>query len=139
MISAKTQLLTRMGERFDAATAAAARNIPHDEPGDFVEFLRGKIARGAAHVADAVNASGKPGFLVYAVSNFGTEKELVLLAAFGRDRADLTAEFGPELETLARSLSCRSIRFHTMRPGLVKKAKALGYRVAEMVLRKTLP
>lgn len=138
MNSAKVQLLTRQGERLDAETAAAARNIPHDEPGDFVEFLRAKIARGAAHVADAVNASGTVGFLVYAVSPFGAEKELVLVAAFGRDRSDLTAEFMPEIDALARSLGCGTVRFHTMRPGLVTKAKELGFRVSEMVLRKTL-
>ncbi|MBC7367166.1 MAG: hypothetical protein H7343_10220 [Undibacterium sp.] len=133
------KLLTRMGSEFDAATAAAARFIPHDEPGDFVEFLRGKVVRGEASVCDIETASGVVGFGVYSVSKFGTARELLVIAAIGsRDKTDITAEVMPELETLARANDCASIRFHTMRPGLVKKVTAHGYRVAEMILRKTL-
>ena len=141
-MNAKTDLLARSLLRpgcFDGQAEAWAKRIPHDEPGDFAEFLRDRVANGSAQLADMVTDGQRVGFCVYAVVDLTGEQELVVIAAFGRAPArDLTAEFLPQIEVLARSEGCVSIRFHTMRPGLVSKAIRAGCRVSEVIIRKTV-
>jgi hypothetical protein len=146
-IESKVELLNqgvlRPG-RWDETAEKWAKTIPHDEPGDFSEFLRAMVADGRAKLADVLTDAGRVGFLIYAVTNFSganAQKEMVLIAAMGDDaeHKDLTSEFLPQIEILAQSLGCKTVRFHTMRPGLVAKVRAHGYRVSEMILRKTLP
>ena len=115
-----------------------ARKIPHDEPGNFAEFLRKKVEIGTAKVAEIRTDSGVVGFAVYSVVPMHGAQEFVLIAAFGRDHRDLTAELSPQIDLLARSLGCVSVRFHTMRPGAVSKGIAAGYHVSEIILRKHL-
>lgn len=138
---AKLDLLSRAllrPGRWDAFADACARRIPHDEPGDFSAYLRERVANGSASLAWVETANGRAGFVVYSVSTFGAAREFVVLAAFASDRSDLTAECVPQLETLARSENCSTLRFHTMRPGLIRKAESLGFHVSEIILRKTL-
>lgn len=113
-----------------------AHGIPHDEPCDLPEVLRSRIASGTAHVAEIVTASGAVGFIVYSLAFAG--REFVLVAGYGRDGRNLTDEVKPQVEALARSLGCSSVRFHTMRPALVLAAVAAGYHVGEIILRKHL-
>jgi hypothetical protein len=134
-IAQLTRLVLRPGiwsERFHDQ----AHGIPHDEPCDLAEVIRAKIANGAARVAEIVTPSGLVGFIVYSLAFNG--RELVLVAGYGRDGRNLTDEIKPHAEALARSLGCSSLRFHTMRPGLVRAAVAAGYHVGEIILRKHL-
>jgi hypothetical protein len=138
MTTAKTALLAAFLLRpgvLDETAAAWSRQIPHDFPGDYSEHLRGLVSQGSAKVLDMVTPDGRAGFIVYQVEQFNPP-ELLVVAAFGRDRANLTAEFMPQIEALARRLGCATVRFHTMRPGLVSAGLGMGYSVSEIVMRK---
>jgi hypothetical protein len=123
---------------WDASAEEWSRLIPHDWPGDHVSELREAVTRGEAKAVQIETERGAVGFVVYYVDASFPRPELVLMAAYGRDRLDLTAELLPQLETLAGRLGCASVRFHTMRPGLVAKAQAAGFHVSEVILRKAV-
>jgi hypothetical protein len=138
-VNAKIQQLTRLvirpaqwSDRFNDM----AKGIPHDEPCELAAVLAEKVSRGAASVAELVTPSGVVGFLVYAFAFGG--RELVLIACHGRDGTNLAGEIREHVETFARRKGCSSVRFHTMRPGLVRRAVASGYHVGEIILRKNL-
>jgi len=44
----------------------------------------------------------------------------------------------PLADEIARQANCRSIVFETARPGLVRRAKKMGYRVASINMKKDL-
>lgn len=77
------------------------------------------------------------GTLVYEVED-GELFVTALTASAAGASVDLLATFSPQIETLARGHGCVSIRYGTSRPGMVEKTKALGYRVAGVVMRKSL-
>ena len=113
--------------------------IPFDSPADTRDVLAQMVKAGEAKVCDIVRAGLPVGMLVFNVEKQSAGSELVLVAAYSEnqeiDYTDLLARFA---ELLAHGMSCKSIRLHTLRPGLVKKAAALGYSAAEIILRKTL-
>ena len=59
-------------------------------------------------------------------------------AAKGSGRVDLVRQVLPAIE-LQVSGACGSIGFQTARPGLVKKAQAMGYEIRGWILGKELP
>lgn len=138
MTTAKTALLAAFILRpgvLDDQAESWSRLIPHDFPGDYASHLRAEVAAGRAELLDLVTPSGRAGMVVVSVERF-EPPELVVVAAFGRDRVPLTPEFLPQLEALARSRGCATVRFHTMRPGLVSAGLGAGYSVSEIVMRK---
>lgn len=50
----------------------------------------------------------------------------------------LTEEGLAVIEATARLCGCTTVAFETVRPGLVRKSKASGYRVAGYIMRKDL-
>lgn len=62
-------------------------------------------------------------------------RELVIVAAGGDEVGILSAGFA-RLDEWARRAGCCSVRFHTMRPALVRLAQAAGFGAAEYVMRK---
>lgn len=65
-----------------------------------------------------------------------TGTEVFILAAAGRAEFDMTAVFAVLIEQQAAQFS--SVAFKTKRPGLVRKAQALGYVAEGDILRKRL-
>lgn len=123
---------------FGPAEAEAVARIPRDFPGDFVGHLQSLINSGEARVWNLCTPeSTQPvGWIVATIE--ADTAEFVILAAYGRDGRDLTVSFLPIIEQLASAEDCACVRFHTARPGLVKKALPLGYLVSEIVLRRRL-
>jgi len=66
------------------------------------------------------------------------DAEFVIVAGAGKPEFDGIAEIYPRLEAIAKALKCASIRTHTKRLGLIKKAEKQGYSISEFVLRKGL-
>jgi hypothetical protein len=115
----------------DFARAAASMDAPAAEKAQALAS-----AQAQAHAVLAVNGV-RVGTLVYEVE--AGELFVTALAASSRGAGvDLLATFQPQIEALARRLGCTSIRFGTSRPGMVERTKALGYRVAGVVMRKSL-
>ncbi len=83
------------------------------------------IGEGEAFVACA---NGVP-FFGYTLVAIG--RELVITTAAGRSRCDLVKALATLAEVHGAGFD--SIRFHTVRPGLVRKARQLGYAVAAVV------
>lgn len=141
-MSAKTALLSAVVLRaglWDAQAAAWSRLIPHDWPGEHVQAWAEMVMRGDAHVIDAVRNGERIGVVVYSVCRDYENPEFVILGAYSPEtHADLTTEVLPELSSFARAAGCATVRFHTMRPGLLHKAIRAGFTVSEIVLRRDL-
>ena len=55
------------------------------------------------------------------------------------DGRPITDEIGRACEALARAEKCTSLRFHTCRRAMARFAvEKFGYRISEIVMRKTL-
>lgn len=124
---------------WDRQAEAWARLLPHDSPEDYGALFSQMIKTGAARAFELVkNSDGRRVAIVVArVDRSYKSGELVIEGAFApQNRGDLTAEFLPELEAKARDLGCATVRFHTMRAGLVAKAMQAGFRVCEVICRK---
>lgn len=57
-------------------------------------------------------------------------------AGQGSSSDDLTAQGLAVIEEIARGLCCEAVEFQTRRPGLVKKAAALGFETKQVVMTK---
>jgi hypothetical protein len=141
--AAKLSLLRRVilaEAAWDEQSAAWARVIPHDFPGDYAAHLLEMVRSGEARLVQIrTEESGPVGFIVYSIEVVhACPPELVVVAASGRDGRDLTAELDHAIHALAEQHHCRTVRFHTMRPGLIHKAGSLGYRISEVILRKEI-
>jgi hypothetical protein len=124
---------------WDAQAAAWSRLIPHDWPGDFAEHWAALIREKKAEVCDAVIEGRRVGVVVFSICREYPTPELVILGAFASAGGhDLTAEAFPQIYRLAIERGCRTVRFHTMRAGLIAKAVAAGWTVSEVVVRKDL-
>lgn len=64
--------------------------------------------------------------------------EFVIVAAAGRADFDLTSKILPLFEIIAHFNNCQTMRLHTARPGLVKKAEKMDWNFQEFVMRKEL-
>jgi hypothetical protein len=63
--------------------------------------------------------------------------EFAIRGAFSPESGErLTEKVLPQIEELAREHGCATISFHTIRPGLLRKAMAQGFRVCEVIVRK---
>lgn len=117
------------------ALAHELRALPCDEPRDVVASLEADVKAGTASVAAIESETGeRVGYVVYSV--YG--RELVVNAAFGRARENLTAGIIGLMDGIARERGCNVIGFHTLRMGLVKKAMACGFHLSSVCLRKAV-
>ena len=126
---------------WDAQAEAWSRLIPHDWPGSHADRLGEIVKSGSAECMDLSHSESleRIGVLVYTVDRSFDLPEMVILAAYAGDpHYDITAHCLAELEASARSLGCATIRFHTMRPGLVRKSIRAGWRLSEAVMRKDI-
>ena len=91
-------------------------------------FLMGGFV-GGKHLASAV--------IGFEEGDMGTE--CVVYAAAGRvPGVDLLATVLPAIEGIAMAAGGLSIRWHTIRKGLIARTLPAGYRAAEIVMRKEL-
>lgn len=139
----KMRLLSRYIMRegaWDDVADAWSHKIPHDFPGHYPTILEDMVVTSHCRLSKLSRAEDgqQIGFLVWRVEGEPEHLEFVIVAMFGRDGEDLTGEYAPQVESLARAQGCAGMRFHTMRPGLIKKAESHGYRVSEIILRKAL-
>lgn len=137
--TAKIPLLTRYVLRpaqWDENAAAWSKTIPHDFPGDFAALLKRKVSEGSWFARQIVKAGELVGFLVFDVEILGEcPPELVVIALAGRDGSDMSEAALPYIFQIAVEMECKTVRFHTMRPGLISKAQKHGFRVSEIILR----
>jgi hypothetical protein len=137
-MSTKLATLARLVLRpaqWDANAEGWSRLIPCDSPGDLSAKLREEVNAGRARVCHLKRDGAKIGFVVFSADD---RHELVIHGAFGSDGKNLVTELLPVVENLARQCECDTIRFHTMRPGLVRAAQNLGFRVSEVIMRKAV-
>ncbi|MCM2274628.1 MAG: hypothetical protein NDI75_07560 [Candidatus Didemnitutus sp.] len=146
-VAAKVSLLSAYVLRpghWDATAEQWSRMLPHDWPGDAAKNLADLVASGAAEVwklyREGEDTGDAHGLLVASVDRNFSPPEFVVQAAYSLapGNADLTAQCLPAIEARARSLGCGTVRFHTMRPGLVAKSLRAGFHVSEVVMRKPL-
>lgn len=130
MVPAQKVTLTRL----DAATAAAmlAGLEKFDPRGIATAADLGAMTAGGECFA-LTDDAGAQCIYVIRVRN----GQAWIQAAAGHGAADVTALTLPTIELQASHL--QSVAFQTMRPGLVRKASKLGYRVTGWILRKDLP
>lgn len=119
--------------QWDADAEVWARKLPTDEPGGNFHWLRSQVTSGAAKIATLTKDGEAIGFVVFKIEG---DAELHILAAFGHDRTNLIEILAPLTDQLARRCDCETVRFHTMRPGLIARAQDHGFRVVEVMMRK---
>jgi hypothetical protein len=119
--------------------AEAEKHLPMDSPIEFRDHLRRGIAEGGFHAATIGDEGGDRGLVVYKIEE-GSEREICIVAYYAKDTAGrpMIPLIDVVAQTLARRFECSSIRFHTIRPGLMRHALERGYRVSEIILRKSV-
>lgn len=113
--------------------------IPFDDPHEWKDYLRRHVQEGLCRLCELKDGGEPVGLFVYRVEEIAA-RELVVVAVY-TDRnckVDLVDFFDQVAESIARREGCTSIRCHTLRPGLIRRAHSLGYKTAEVVLRKVL-
>jgi len=122
----------------DAQAKAWAEKLPHDFPGEFSDHWAGLIDDGT-EALEATKDGERIGLVLFKLDAAFTPPEFVIQGAFSPvNGAQLTEHLLPQIEAIARARGCGTVRFHTMRAGLVAKAQSAGWRVSEVVMRKTL-
>lgn len=119
--------------QWDGTAAKWASKIPTDSPGDLSAVLADEVEKGRAQVCRVERHGIQVGFLVFSATE---RHELLVHAAFGRDGSDLLPDAFGIFDGLARMCECDVVRFHTMRPGLIRRAQADGFRVSEVIMRR---
>lgn len=124
-------------ERLDESLAAAQNAIPFDNPTAFKDWIKRKLDAGELSCISLRLDDKVIGSLTYAVVG-DVKKELLLTHCH---IADNSFGYCPLLKTFAVRVmeleKCDTVRFHTVRKGLIKTAIALGFHVSEIVLRLT--
>lgn len=137
---AKTALLASFVLRpchWDAQAAAWARLLPNDNPEEHAQLFAKMVTDGEAEAFEVAGPEGRIGVLVCHVDRSYPLPELAIHGAFSPEtHRNLTAEFLPLIEAKTIELGCATVRFHTMRPGLVAKALGNGYQIREVILAK---
>jgi hypothetical protein len=121
---------------WDSRADAWAALIPRDNPAGYPGHLQNLINSGEAELFHIVTPASESaaGFVVVAVEG----EDYVVHAAYGIAGNDLTEKFLPLFEAQAKERKCVCVRWHTMRPGLIKKSLNLGFEISEVVLRKKI-
>ena len=119
-----------------------AARIPFDSPHESRDLLARMVREGTSTAHRLVVDGRRCGLLVTRCEDGNQGRELVCQAVFLDHPADdpLTKPFADACEALARAEGCNVLRFHTCRPAMARFAcENYGYRVSEIVLRRTLP
>lgn len=114
-------------------------SIPFDNPTAWNDYLARGVKDGSFVLLDITNNGERVGLLVYRV-DASAARELVIVAAYCNPipGVDVSTFIVETSEALGKKENCQSVRFHTLRPGLITKTTKAGFRVAEIVLRKSL-
>jgi hypothetical protein len=123
----------------DELISDALKAIPFDSPQCWGDWIREGIKNGFLSSV-VLYLDEKPiGSITYAISGEPPRKELLISHAYINDT---TFGYLPLLSTfasrVAKEAGCNSIRFHTVRKGLIIGALRQGFHVSEIVLRKPL-
>lgn len=106
--------------------------------GPEVAAWRENVEAGAWQALEVRQAGERVGHVLLMVEETALGPEMVIVSGVGRGM-DLLGEFMPRVERYAESLGCKSVRFHTKRPGLMKRGQEQhGYGFAEAIYRKVL-
>jgi len=131
MIQAKLKFPDRLESQI---AMNAFDSIPLDHPNLSSEYYKAEIKKGAF----LLNFCDGDEILCHTLCLID-EKEFVIVAAIGKNGIfDITKEGLEVMEKYAIEKGCETLRFSTMRIGLVEKAKKYGYRIAEVICRKSL-
>jgi hypothetical protein len=114
-------------------------SIPFDNPTAWNDYLARGVKDGSFVLLDITHKGERVGILVYRV-DASAARELVIVAAYCNPipGEDVSSFIVKTSEAIGHKENCQSVRFHTLRPGLITKTTKAGFRVAEIVLRKSL-
>lgn len=120
--------------------AILLRRIPNDDPINFSDFVRSRLATGEYKSFDILFGETTIGVTVYSIEEYpGGYKELISIATYTKEAIPGFQDFWQtEIENVAKRNGCKSIRFHTVRHGLIKLSLLHGWHVAEIVMRKRI-
>lgn len=123
---------------WDSAAAEHYKRIPMDSPAEHADYLEKQVLEGKAQ-AWRIWQDGKPVGLAITRIEEDKAKEFVICAMYSESELPVSEYAGRELERIARSIGCISIRFHTCRHALASvAAEKSGYRLCEVIMRKNL-
>lgn len=113
--------------------------IPFDDPHEWKDYLARHVQDGLCQLCEIKDDGEVVGLFVYRIEELAA-REMVVVAiySFKTLGVDLVTFLDGCAEYIARKNGCLSIRCHTLRPGLIRKAHKIGYRTAEVVLRKEI-
>lgn len=124
----------------DAAIRLASNLDPKDPTYSILELQR-EVEQGTSWLYEVYQGSAFLGWIVLFTDDYGGGRELIVQngAAVVRDQNILKLVMAA-VEPYARQLGCQSIRTHIAKSksGLARKFKELGFRDAEIVLRKSI-
>lgn len=115
---------------------AFSAKIPFDNPSGYKDWLFREHCAGRIKLVEILENGQKLGVFAFAIyCNAG--RQLYIAAAFMDSQAHNYTEFLLKYaEELAKVHKCAVVSFDTMRPGLIKKASSLGYRISKVTLLK---
>lgn len=130
------RLLLRPGVLTES-DAARLRAIPCDSADTAAELIA-DVRDSRAKVIDVMDGGRRVAFLIVEA----TPAELIVHAAQSLDaRAELIDQLITRrglVDEIARQAECRTVRFHTARPGLLRHALAAGFHVSDVILRRAV-
>lgn len=116
--------------------------VPADSPTEHMSYIVEKVRSGEFTLLDVFEDGQRVGWTIYSIEENELGKEFLSVASYGKSNSgqDLSANIIPILEGLAKEKACKSIRLHTLRPGLVKKLSSpeIGWFLSEYVMRKEI-
>ncbi len=146
MAAAEIQLSAKHIRWDDIAREALSnpRVSPGDDPIMAADWYEREVTEGRLHLMRYSDGEGRPVAHVawWIDPNSATPEggaEFVIAGAVSAlPSIDLVGALLPGLEGMARAMGCVSIRFHTIRDGLVKKVENMGWERSEIVMRRAL-
>jgi hypothetical protein len=117
-------------------SASIAAHLSKAETTEALDDLRIQVERGDASAFVVRRGCVDVGAYVLRIDETPSGFDGVVLSGAGSDDIDLTAALFPFIEQQFRGV--QGIRVPTLRPGLVKKLRSMGYQTAAIVMRKGL-
>lgn len=132
-------VLTQLDQLDEATERKIKTSLPADDPQATIDHIKDGLAKGRTVLIDVENHEGeKLGFTVYEIIETTHGKEFLSIASLARDNRNMTQEFIPHFEEIARQNDCSTLRLHTLRAGLVRELLAMDWEVSEVVMRKRI-
>jgi hypothetical protein len=111
----------------------SARLIPFDNPAYRATQIKQDVESGKSKIVNLFRGNEHLGFLTYEIA----DDELLVVALYIDPDLDKALDAAiPFIDSLAKSNHCKSVRFHTARPGLVVGCAKNGFKMSEIVMRK---